>query len=245
MKIDILTLFPEFFISPLQESILKRAQEKEICEINTINIRDYAEDKHKKVDDYPYGGGSGMLMKADIISRAINACKNENTRVVLMSPQGQILKQKKIIEMVEHEKIVIICGHYEGIDERAMKLVDEEISIGDFILTGGEIPALALIDAIVRMLPGVLGDKHSTTEESFMEGLLEYPQYTRPAEIDGALVPEVLLSGHHENIRKWRKKQSLVRTFLKRPDLLLMKDFDQEEKEFLEEILFKKGEHLN
>ncbi len=241
MNIDILTLFPEMFISPLEASIIKRARERELVAINTINIRDYALDKHQQVDDYPYGGGPGMVMKADVVGAALKSCKKEDAWAIYMSPQGKPLAQEKIIELSEKPNLLILCGHYEGIDNRVMDLIDEEISIGDYILTGGELPALVLVDAVVRLIPGVLGDDDSAEEESFQKRLLEYPHYTRPALYDDKLVPEVLTSGHHENIRLWRKKQSLFNTLLKRPDLLLEREYDEEEKKLLMEILFGKG----
>lgn len=242
MRIDILTLFPEMFISPLGESIIKRAREKGLVQIETINIREFAYDKHQQVDDYPFGGGAGMVMKADVVNAAIKSVKKADSWTVYMSPQGKPLGQKKVIELSRRKHLVILCGHYEGIDERIMDMVDEEISIGDYILTGGELPAMVLIDAAVRLLPGVLGGEDSPLEESFSQILLEYPQYTRPASIAGQDVPKVLISGHHENIRRWRKQQSLLRTLLKRPDLLLEKEWDREEKELMKEILFKQGE---
>lgn len=242
MRIDILTLFPEMFVSPLGESIIKRAREKGLVRIETVNIREFACDKHQQVDDYPFGGGAGMVMKADVVNAAIKSLKSEDSWTIYMSPQGQPLRQKKVAELSRKKHLVILCGHYEGIDERVMNLVDEEISIGDYILTGGELPAMVLIDATVRLLPGVLGGEDSPLEESFSQILLEYPQYTRPALVEDQDVPGVLLSGHHENIRRWRKKQSLLRTLLKRPDLLLEKEWDREEKELINEILFKQGE---
>lgn len=242
MRIDILTLFPEMFVSPLGESIIKRAREKGLVRIETVNIREFAGDKHQQVDDYPFGGGAGMVMKADVVNAAIKSVQSEDSWTIYMSPQGQPLRQKKAAELSRKKHLVILCGHYEGIDERVMNLVDEEISIGDYILTGGELPAMVLVDAAVRLLPGVLGGEDSPLEESFSQVLLEYPQYTRPALVEEQDVPGVLLSGHHENIRRWRKKQSLLRTLLKRPDLLLEKEWDREEKELINEILFKQGE---
>ncbi len=238
MRIDILTLFPEMFYSPLNESIIKKARERGIITIDITNIRDYAQERQRQVDDYPYGGGAGMVLKADVLATAIKEVKKTDAWVLYMSPQGKALEQSKVRELSEKKELLIICGHYEGIDERIMAMIDEEISIGDYILTGGELPAMVLIDAIARLIPGVLGDEDSVQEESFNDLLLEYPQYTRPALYDGQEVPEVLLSGHHENIRLWRKKQSLLRTLLKRPDLLLKRCFDEEEKDLLEEILF-------
>ncbi|MDD2619326.1 MAG: tRNA (guanosine(37)-N1)-methyltransferase TrmD [Syntrophomonadaceae bacterium] len=240
MKIDILTLFPEMFVSPLGESIIKRARERKLVNIATINIRDFAYDKHQQVDDYPFGGGAGMVMKADVVAEAMESVKKPDSWTIFMSPQGKPLKQNIVAQLAKREHLIILCGHYEGIDERIMRLVDEEISIGDYILTGGEIPAMVLIDAAIRLLPGVLGGEQSPLEESFAGFLLEYPQYTRPASYKEHEVPQVLLSGHHENIRRWRKKQSLLRTLLKRPDLLLDRDWDQEETSLIKEILFNR-----
>ena len=238
MKFDILTLFPAMFDATFNESIIGRAQTRKLVDIHTVNIRDFALDRHQQVDDYPYGGGAGMLMKFDVLSRAIESVKQENSRVLYLSPQGQVLQQKKVSSLARHEHLILLCGHYEGIDERVMSQVDEEISIGDYVLSGGEIAAMVLVDAVCRLIPGVLGDDESPREESFMDGLLEYPQYTRPRSYQGEEVPEILLSGHHAHIRLWRKKLSLMRTLLKRPDLLLDKEFDQEERKLLEEILF-------
>lgn len=238
MIIDILTLFPEMFLSPLDASIIKRAREQKLVNINPINIRDYAIDKHQQVDDYPYGGGCGMVMKPDVLDRAIMSNKKEDTFTIYMSPQGKPLVQPKVVELSKKPHLLILCGHYEGIDNRVADLIDEEISIGDYVLTGGELPALVLIDAIVRLIPGVLGDEKSAEEESFNSNLLEYPHYTRPKIYNEKSVPEVLTSGHHENIRLWRKKQSLLNTLLKRPDLLINRDYDEEEKKLLMEILF-------
>jgi tRNA (guanine37-N1)-methyltransferase len=237
MEIDILTLFPDMFVSPFNESIIKRARERSLVNINTVNIRDYAMDKHQQVDDYPYGGGAGMVMKPDVLYRAIDSVSKNGSRVIYMSPGGKPLTQAKAAELANEEHLVILCGHYEGIDERILNKVHEEISIGDYVLTGGELPAMLLVDVLVRLIPGVL-DEQSPLEESFSDGLLEYPHYTRPQSFDGQDVPEVLLSGHHENIRIWRKKQSLLRTLLTRPELLLVKDYTNEEKKLLEEIIF-------
>jgi tRNA (guanine37-N1)-methyltransferase len=238
MKIDILTLFPDMFLSPFNESIIKRARERELVTININNIRDFALDRHMQVDDYPYGGGAGMVMKPDVLSRAIDAVSQEDCHIIYMSPRGKYLTQSKAAELAQVKNLVILCGHYEGIDERVLNRVEEEISIGDYVLTGGEIPAMVLVDAVVRLIPGVLGDDESSVDESFSDGLLEYPQYTRPAEFEEQTVPEVLLSGHHENIRLWRKRQSLTRTLLTRPELLLARDFSDEEKAILEDIIF-------
>ena len=232
MKFDILTLFPEMF-EPINQSILGRAQEKNIIDINVINIRDFSENKHKKVDDTPYGGGAGMVIMPDVVYRAYKSIDNiENAKVIYMSPQGQTLNQAKVESLAKEDHLIILCGHYEGIDQRVLdKIVDEEISIGDYVLTGGEIPAMALIDSVSRYVDGVLTGE-SIKEESFSQGLLEYPQYTRPEVFEGVKVPEVLLSGHHENINKWHKEQSLHITEKKRPDLL--KNYPLSKKEVLE-----------
>ena len=219
MKFDVLTLFPQMFQS-LNESIIGRAREKSLIEINLINIRDFSKDKHKKVDDTPYGGGAGMIMKPDVVYDAYASVKDEKAKVIYMSPQGKKLNQDKVIELSKESHLILLCGHYEGIDQRVIdEIVDEEISIGDYVLTGGELPAMVLIDAVSRYVDGVLSDG-STEEESFRNSLLEYPQYTRPEEFRGRKVPEVLISGHHENIKKWREQKSQEITKIKRPDLL-------------------------
>ena len=219
MRFDVLTLFPEMF-EPLNSSIIGRAKEKNLIEINLINIRDFSKDKHKKVDDTPYGGGAGMVMMPDVVYDAYKSIKDESAKVIYMSPQGKKLTQKKVEELAKNKHLIILCGHYEGIDQRVIdKIVDEEISIGDYVLTGGELPAMVLIDSVSRYSDGVI-TKESTNEESFTNGLLEYPQYTRPEVFEGEKVPEVLLSGHHANIEKWRKEKSLEITAKKRPDLL-------------------------
>ena len=219
MKFDILTLFPEIF-TPLKESIIGRAAEKNLININLINIRDFSKDKHKKVDDTPYGGGAGMVMKPDVVYDAYESVKRNQAKVIYMSPKGKTLNQQKVKELSKEKHLIIICGHYEGIDQRVLdEIVDEEISIGDYVLTGGELPAMVLVDSVSRYVEGVLsGD--STLEESFSNGLLEYPQYTRPEEFRGKKVPEVLISGHHENIKKWREEKSIELTKKYRPDLL-------------------------
>ncbi len=220
MKFDVLTLFPEMF-EPLKKSIIGKAIEKQILELNLINIRDFSKDKHKKVDDTPYGGGAGMVMMPEVVYDAYSSVSNkEQAKVIYLSPQGKILNQKKVEELSKESHLILICGHYEGIDQRVLdEIVDEEISIGDYVLTGGEIPAMVLIDSVSRYVGGVL-KQESIKEESHASGLLEYPQYTRPEIFHGKKVPEVLLSGHHENIKKWRKEQSLQITKQKRPDLL-------------------------
>ena len=219
MKFDCLTLFPEMF-DALKQSIIGRAIEKEIVELNLINIRDFSEDKHKKVDDTPYGGGAGMVMKPDVVYRAYKSIKSDDAKVIYMSPQGKTLNQQKVEELSKQKHLIILCGHYEGIDQRVIdKIVDEEISIGDYVLTGGEIPAMALIDSVSRYTEGVISTE-SIEEESFASGILEYPQYTRPEVFEGVKVPDVLLSGNHQNIAKWRKEEALRITKIKRPDLL-------------------------
>ena len=222
MKFDCLTLFPEMF-EALNQSIIGRAKEKNLIEINLINIRDFSKDKHKKVDDTPYGGGAGMVMKADVVYDAYKSVKDENAKVIYMSPQGKTLNQIKVEQLAKEDHLIILCGHYEGIDQRVLdKIVDEEISIGDYVLTGGEIPAMVLIDSVSRYVEGVL-KAYSIKEESFSDGLLEYPQYTRPEIFEGEKVPEILLSGNHQEIYKWRKEKSLEITKKKRPDLLQIK----------------------
>ena len=219
MRFDVLTLFPEMF-EPLNSSIIGRAKEKNLIEINLINIRDFSKDKHKKVDDTPYGGGAGMVMMPDVVYDAYKSVEDKNAKVIYMSPQGKKLTQKKVEELAKNKHLIILCGHYEGIDQRVIdKIVDEEVSIGDYVLTGGELPAMVLIDSVSRYSDGVI-KKESTNEESFTNGFLEYPQYTRPEVFEGEKVPEVLLSGHHANIEKWRKEKSLEITAKKRPDLL-------------------------
>ncbi len=221
MQFDVLTLFPEMFI-PLQKSILERAQKNGNININLINIRDFSKDKHKKVDDTPYGGGAGMVIRPDVVYDAYNSIESrENAKVIFLSPQGKTLNQQKVEELSNKEHLILLCGHYEGIDQRVLdKIVDEEISIGDYVLTGGELPSMVLIDAVSRYVDGVL-NKESIKEESFSNNLLEYPQYTRPETFLDEKVPEVLISGHHENIRKWREEQSKIITNKKRPDLII------------------------
>ncbi len=235
MKFDVLTLFPEMF-EPLKQSIIKRAVEKDLININLVNIRDFSEDKHNKVDDTPYGGGAGMLMKPDVVDRAYNSVKTNDSKVIYLTPQGKNLNQKIVKELSNEKHLILLCGHYEGIDQRVIdKIVDEEISIGDYVLTGGEIPAMVLIDSISRYVDGVLSNE-STDEESFSNGLLEYPQYTRPEIFNEVKVPEVLISGHHENIRKWRREKSLENTFKKRPELLENVVLTENEKDYIENL---------
>jgi len=240
MRFDILTLFPEMMQAVFGTSIIGRAGEKGLIEIHCHNIRDFSHNKHRKVDDYPYGGGLGMVMQCQPVFSAVDFVKEKlgfKPHTILMSPQGRVFNQQRAKELSEYSNLLIICGHYEGIDERVNEyLVDEELSIGDFILTGGEIAAMAVVDAVSRLVPGVLKEDASHIIESFSDGLLEFPQYTRPPEFMGMEVPEVLLSGHHENIKKWRRQQSLIRTFKKRPELLEKAELDQEDLEFLDKL---------
>ena len=220
MKIDVLTLFPEMF-EPLKASLIGKAQENKTLKINVINIRDFSKDKHKKCDDYPFGGGAGMLMTPQPIFDAITSISGyKKAHKIYMSPKGAPLVQKRVTELAKFDHIIILCGHYEGIDERVIDLlIDEEISLGDFVLTGGEIPAMALVDAVARFVPGVLGSEESAQDESFSNNLLEYPQYTRPQEFKGLKVPEVLVSGNHAEIAKWRQEQAQKITKQRRPDI--------------------------
>ena len=232
MKFDVLTLFPDMF-SSLGESIIGRARENKLIEINLINIRDFSKDKHKKVDDTPYGGGAGMVIRPDVVYDAYNSIKNKDAKVIYMSPKGKVLNQEKVKQLSNQKHLIIICGHYEGIDQRVLdEIVDEEISIGDYVLTGGELPAMVLIDSVSRYVKGVLNDE-STSEESFSNNLLEYPQYTRPEVFNGVQVPEILKSGHHENINKWRRAESLKNTYKKRPELLKDVELSYEDKKNL------------
>lgn len=235
MRFDILTLFPEMF-EPIKQSIIGRAIEKNIIDINLVNIRDFSKDKHKKVDDTPYGGGAGMLIQPDVVYDCYKSVKSNNAKVIYLSPQGKTLSQAKVEELAKEEHLILLCGHYEGIDQRVIdKIVDEEISIGDYVLTGGELPAMVLIDSVSRYIDGVLAN-NSTKDESFSNGLLEYPQYTRPEIFEGLEVPEVLKSGHHQNIEKWRREESLKRTLEKRPDLLEKAILTEEDKKILENL---------
>jgi len=221
MKIDILTLFPEVCRAPLSESMMKRAQESGVLELRIHNLRDWTTDKHHVVDDAPFGGGPGMVMKAEPIFAAVESLRNENSFVVLMTPQGRRLTQTIAREFSAHSHLIVVCGHYEGVDHRVIEhLVDLEISIGDYVLTNGAIAAVVLVDAVVRLLPGALGDEQSAADDSFSIGSLEAPQYTRPAEFRGWKIPDVLLSGNHAEIAKWRKERALKRTKQNRPDLL-------------------------
>jgi len=237
MRIDILTIFPGMFRGPFEESIVKRAVEKELVQIFLHDIRDYASDKHRTVDDYPFGGGQGMLMKPEPLFAAVEDVQGqaaERGPIVLMTPQGRLFDQKVAVELARHDRLVLICGHYEGVDARVHEhLATDEISIGDYVLSGGELAAMVVVDAVVRQIPGVLGSPLSSADDSFAEDLLEYPQYTRPADFRGMGVPEVLLSGNHGEIALWRRQQSLLRTARRRPDLLIHADLTKEEKQWL------------
>ena len=244
MVFDILTIFPEIFKSPLSESLIKKALDKRLIQIRVWNLRDFTEDKHHITDDYPYGGGAGMVMKPEPVFRAIEEikAKNPEAQTILLTPQGERFHQGLGKALSEHKHWVLICGRYEGLDERVrLGTVDREISIGDYILNGGEIPALVFIEVISRYIPGFLGCEQSVEEESFADGLLEYPQYTRPSVFRGMAVPEVLLSGNHAEIERWRRRESLKRTYLKRPDLLERAQLSKEDLAFLEEIKNQQG----
>lgn len=229
MRIDILTLFPDFFEQFLKTSVIGRAIAKEIVKVNIINIRDYSQDKNKRVDDYPFGGGNGLIMKCQPIVSALNAIKTKDAKVFLLSAQGEVYKQKKAKEFTKIEHLILICGHYEGVDARILDYIDGEISIGDFILTGGEIPAMLIADSIIRLLEGSI-NKDSLVEESFEDNLLEYPQYSQPRKFDGKKVPDILFSGNHKAIKIWRDKQKIINTLKKRPDLFSYENLSDEMK---------------
>lgn len=229
MRIDILTLFPDFFEQFLKTSVIGRAIAKKIVKVNIINIRDYSQDKNKRVDDYPFGGGNGLIMKCQPIVSALNAIKTKDAKVFLLSAQGEVYKQKKAKEFTKIEHLILICGHYEGVDARILDYIDGEISIGDFILTGGEIPAMLIADSIIRLLEGSI-NKDSLVEESFEDNLLEYPQYSQPRNFDGKKVPDILFSGNHKAIKIWRDKQKIINTLKKRPDLFSYENLSDEMK---------------
>ncbi|MCD6043683.1 MAG: tRNA (guanine-N1)-methyltransferase [Burkholderiales bacterium] len=238
IRFDVVTLFPEMFAAITGSGITSRALDAGLYSLTTWNPRDFTTDNYRTVDDRPYGGGPGMVMLAEPLERTLDAVKTAGGgRVLYLSPQGRKLDHRGVMELVREKSLTLLCGRYEGVDERLLeRRVDEEISIGDFVLSGGEVAAMALIDACVRQLPGALGDQASALEESFADGLLDCPQYTRPEKYAGAKVPEVLLSGHHENIRRWRLKQALGRTWLRRPDLLAVRSLSAEEQRLLEEF---------
>lgn len=240
MKIDVLTLFPEMFSGVFGQSILKKAAEQNAASYQVFNFRDYADNKHKTVDDYPYGGGAGMVLKPQPIFDAVAHLHEEShtkPRVILLCPQGERYTQKKAEELAEEKHLIFVCGHYEGYDERIREhVVTDEISIGDFVLTGGELGAMVIIDSVVRLLPGVLGNEESHMKDSFSTGMLEHPHYTRPADFRGMKVPDVLMSGNHKHIDEWRAKESLKRTLERRPDLLEQMELTAEQKRWLEEM---------
>lgn len=242
MRIDVLTLFPEMFSGVFGHSILKRAAEMNAASYQVVNFRDYADNKHQTVDDYPYGGGAGMVLKPqpifDAVTDLVEKSESKKTRVILLCPQGERYNQKKAEELAHDDHLIFICGHYEGYDERIREhVVTDEISIGDFVLTGGELGAMVIIDSVVRLLPGVLGNEQSHIKDSFSTGFLEHPHYTRPADFRGMKVPDVLLSGNHSLIENWRSKESLRRTFLRRPDLLDHIELNDDQKKWLAEMI--------
>jgi tRNA (guanine37-N1)-methyltransferase len=239
MQIDILTLFPAMFDGPLTESILKRAQEKELLTIRRHDIREYTRDNHRTVDDTPYGGGGGMVMMAEPLIMAVEDVRggDETVPVILLTPQGRVFSHKIARELAAHERLMLVCGRYEGVDERVRQLViTDQISIGDYVLTGGELGAMVIIDAVARFIPGVLGARWGAEEDSHAMGLLEYPHYTRPPELRGLRVPEVLLGGDHGAVESWRRREAIRRTWQRRPDLLLTADLTEEERWFLAEL---------
>ena len=237
MRIDFVSLFPSMFLGPFDDSILRRARDNGILDIHILNPRDFAFDRHKHVDDSPFGGGSGMVLKPEPIFRAmrflLGTTHFERRRVLLMSPDGEVFTQNKAKELSAYDQLIFLCGHYEGFDARSTELADEVLSIGDYVLTGGELPAMVMVDAVARMLPGVLGSEESAPTDSFYHGLLEYPQYTRPRDYHGKVVPEVLFSGDHAKIASWRRQESLRLTFERRPDLLEKAELSREDRDFL------------
>jgi len=244
IRFDVLTIFPEMFHSPLRSSLIGKAREKGLIAVEIHDIREYATDRHRMTDDYPYGGGGGMVMKVEPIARALDdVLSNQETGVVvLLTPQGERLSQETAEEMARHGRIILICGHYEGVDERIREhLVDREISIGDYVLTGGELPALVLIDVLSRLVPDVLGNRESARQDSFSAGLLEHPQYTRPRSFRGWEVPDVLLSGNHREIENWRRRESLRRTALRKPELLERANLTDDERQALSRWLEEKN----
>ncbi len=244
MRFDVITIFPEYFESPLQVGALKKAQEKGLILVNVLNLRDFTFDKHKMVDDRPFGGGEGMVFKPEPLYRAIEKLRKEgNPYVIYLSPQGRLLSQEIVKELYEKKHLVLICGRYEGVDERIREhFIDDEISIGDYIVFGGEVAALVVIEAVSRLVPGVVGKKDSVEKETFSQGLLKYPQYTRPREFLGYKVPEILLSGDHKAIARWRHQKSLEITFKRRPDLLKKAPLSREDKDFLRKLGWKEDE---
>lgn len=246
MQFDVFTLLPEVFQPYLDSSILQRARQNKLIDVRIHNIRDYAHDKHHTTDDTPYGGGGGMVMKPEPMFEAVESIlgPDSGSPIILLTPQGRVFDQSVAQELCQHEKIALICGRYEGVDERIRQyLVTDEISIGDYVVTGGELPALMVIDAVSRLIPGVLGDPTGAEDDSHSMGLLEYPHYTRPPEFRAWKVPEVLLSGDHARINKWRREQALLRTFFKRPDMIEKADLDKADQTFLEDLRSKGDSH--
>ena len=244
MDIKIFSLFPEMFSGPLGSSLLGKARSKDILNIEVINFREYSTNKHHAVDDYPFGGGAGMVLQPEPVVSALRSNLNlhaPDTEIILMSPQGKVFDQQAACVLSQKKQLAFICGHYEGFDERIRSFVTQEYSIGDYVLTGGELPAMVMIDAISRLIPGVIKEQESYEEDSFYHGLLEYPQYTRPQNFEGMEVPEILLSGHHENIRRWRRQESLRRTRSLRPDLLETADLSESDVKFLESLAEEDG----
>jgi tRNA (guanine37-N1)-methyltransferase len=244
MRIDLLTLFPEFFDSPLRQSMLQRAQDMGAVTYRVVNLRDFTTDKHQVTDDRPFGGGPGMVMKIEPLVAAIRAARDSDPkiRIILLGPSGAAFNQAKAQELAGHSHLLLICGHYEGVDDRVHFYIDEELSIGDYILTGGEIPALIVADAVTRLIPGVLGGEGATEEESFQDGLLEYPHYTRPRIFEGHEVPQVLLEGDHWRIAQWRRHQALARTVRRRPDLLAQTVLSKADREFIKSLALSQAE---
>ncbi len=240
IRFDVLTLFPSMFEAVLGDSIIGRARERGIIEMHFTDIRDFTKNKHRKVDDYPYSGGGGMLMQAQPVYDAYMSVAEKLPKkplTIYMTPQGKVFDQKTAVDLSKEENIVILCGHYEGVDQRVIdEIVDMELSVGDFVLTGGELPAMSVIDAVSRLIPGVLSEESSYENESHFNGLLEYPQYTRPPVWHGREIPEILISGHHANIEKWKREQSLLNTLKKRPDMLMRAELTKDDKKFLDKI---------
>jgi tRNA (guanine37-N1)-methyltransferase len=236
LTLDILTLFPEMFAGPFDASIIKRAREAGLVDISLHNIRDHAHDKHHVVDDAPYGGGDGMVMKPEPIFEAVEAVRQSDSHVLLLTPQGRLFDQKAAQRLSRKPSLIVICGRYEGIDERVAELANEELSIGDYVLSGGEPAAIVLVDALVRLLPGAIGAVGGAAQDSHATGLLEHPQYTRPADFRGMTVPDVLLSGNHQEVARWQRRQSLCRTLERRPDMLAIADLSDDDRRFLEQL---------
>lgn len=240
MRIDIITIFPKIFDGPFSEGIIRIAQEKGLVKIQVVDLRDFAVDKYGTVDDKPYGGGAGMVMKPEPIFQAVESLKGKKTRTVLLTPQGELFDQSIANRLAGMEHLILICGRYKGVDERITHIVDDEVSIGDYVLSGGEFAALVIIDAVTRLIPGVIGDFESAVYDSFYSQILDAPYYTRPREFQGLKVPEILFSGDHESIRKWRKREALKRTLLRRPDLLEKASLDEEAEDILRELKWQK-----